>query len=90
MMMSSQYGSKQNAGNQLNKILDAESEFDAVSHAELGQSIFDRRSTMQPAQSDLMMQEKGCHEIAVGSDEAMNDDELAQSLVNRAEAGCNT
>ena len=45
---------------------------------------------MQPAQSNLMMQEKACHEIAVGSDEAMNDDELAQSIVNRAEAGCNT
>ena len=39
----------------------AESDFDAVSHAELAQSIVDRRNTVQ------------AHEIAVGSDAVMKE-----------------
>ena len=59
----------------------ADSDFDAVSHAELAQSIVDRRNTVQ------------AHEIAVGSDAEMRHSVsigTGAQAINQADAGCNT
>ena len=59
----------------------ADSDFDAVSHAELAQSIVDRRNTVQ------------AHEIAVGSDAVMQESVSVGTggpMVNHVEAACNT
>ena len=58
-----------------------ESDFDAVSHAELAHSIIDRRNTVQ------------AHEIAIGNDAPMTESISIGTdgpMVNQAEAGCNT
>lgn len=60
-----------------------ESDFDAVSHAELAHSIVERRNTVQ------------AHEIAVGSDAVMKESVCVSTgidapLVNQYDAGCNT
>ena len=61
----------------------ADSDFEAVSHADLAHSIFDRRATV-PARG---------HEIAVGSDAVMRESVsvgTGSNQVNQADAGCNT
>ena len=63
----------------------ADSDFEAVSHADLAHSIFDRRATV-PATT------RG-HEIAVGSDAVMRESVsvgTGSNQVNQADAGCNT
>ena len=67
----------------------AESDFDAVSHAELAQSIVERPNTMHE-----MPAKKVSHEIATGSDAAMTHSiSIGTDImpgVQQAEAGCNT
>ena len=67
----------------------AESDFDAVSHAELAQSIVERPNTMHE-----MPTKKVSHEIATGSDAAMTHSiSIGTDImpgVQQAEAGCNT
>jgi hypothetical protein len=66
----------------------ADSDFDAVSHAELAQSIVDRRNTMED-----MSAYKVSHEMATGSDLIMTHSISTGTDapgVQQAEAGCNT
>lgn len=66
----------------------ADSDFDAISHQELGQSMLDRRNTM------MHNPNKAGHEIAIGSDEPIKTSVSigTESMPNagRFDAGCNT
>jgi hypothetical protein len=72
----------------------AESDFDAVSHAELAQSIVERPMTMHEMPMQTMPDTKVSHEIATGSDDIMTHSiSIGTDImpgVMQAEAGCNT
>lgn len=71
-----------------NNVFMAESDFDAVSHAELANSIVDRRTTMIDT-----MDRKPVHEMACGGDEIMNHGVsvgTGSTLRDTIESGCNT
>lgn len=73
----------------------ADSDFDAISHHELAQSIVDAPRRSQPQPPPLALAPALSHEIAVGDDNAMKTSvsigtEVMPPLAVRAEMGCNT